>query len=101
MLLEKAGAGMSGFIGGVDRGQSSLFPERLEDWVEEDRPVRVIDLFVDDLDLVDLGFERTTSARTGRPGYHPAVLLKPFIYGYLIASHRAGGWNVRQRGMSN
>jgi len=74
---------MSGFIIGVDRSQSSLFPERLEDWVAEDNPVRVIDLFVDDLDLVGLGFERTAAARTGRPGYHPGVLLKLFIYGYL------------------
>jgi len=73
---------MSGFTEGVDRGQSSLFPERLEDWIEVDHPVRVIDQFVCDLDLVALRFERT-SARTGRPGYHPAVLLKLFIYGYL------------------
>lgn len=49
----------------------------------EVHPVRVIDLFVDDLDLRDLGFERTAAARTGRPGYHPGVLLKLFIYGYL------------------
>lgn len=83
MLLEKAGAGMSGFIEGVGRDQSSLFPERLEDWVGEDNPVRVIDLFVDDLALLELGFERTAAARTGRPGYHPGVLLKLFIYGYL------------------
>jgi transposase len=74
---------MAGFIEGVERGQSTLFPERLEDWVGEDHLVRVIDLFVEELDLSGLGFERTTSARTGRPGYHPAVLLKLFIYGYL------------------
>ena len=74
---------MSGFIEGVARDQASLFPERLEDWVDEDHPVRVIDLFVDDLDLPALGFDRTAAARTGRPGYHPAVLLKLFIYGYL------------------
>ena len=81
---------MSGFIEGVARDQASLFPERLEDWVGEDHPVRVIDLFVEDLDLPALGFERTAAARTGRPGYHPAVLLKLFIYGYLnrIASSR-------------
>jgi transposase len=74
---------MSGFIEGVARDQASLFPERLEDWVDEDHPVRVIDLFVEDLDLSALGFDRTAAARTGRPGYHPAVLLKLFIYGYL------------------
>lgn len=83
MLREKAGAGMWGFIEGVDREQISLFPERLEDWIGEDPPVRAIDLFVDDLDLVGLGFQRTAAARTGRPGYHPAVLLKLFVYGYL------------------
>jgi hypothetical protein len=74
---------MAGFIVGVDRGQSSLFPERLEDRVGEDHLVRVIELFVEELDLSDLGIERAAAARTGRPGYHPAVLLKLFIYGYL------------------
>ena len=70
---------MSGFIEGVARDQASLFPEQLEDWVDEDNPVRVIDLFVEDLDLPALGFDRAAAARTGRPGYHPAVLLKLFI----------------------
>jgi transposase len=74
---------MAGFIEGVDRCQSRLFPERLDDWVGEDHLVRVVDLFVEKLDFSDLGFERTAPARTGRPGYHPAVLLKLFIYGYL------------------
>ena len=74
---------MSGFIEGVGRDQVTLFPERLEDWIGEDHLVRVVDLFVDQLDLADLGFERVAHARTGRPGYHPAVLLKLFIYGYL------------------
>ncbi|MEF3045797.1 IS1182 family transposase [Pseudotabrizicola sp. L79] len=74
---------MSGFIEGVDRDQATLFPDRLEDWIDEDHLVRVVDLFVDQLDLVDLGFERASHARTGRPGYHPSVLLKLFIYGYL------------------
>jgi transposase len=74
---------MSGFIEGVDRDQATLFPDRLEDWIAEDHLVRVVDLFVDQLDLVDLGFERVAHARTGRPGYHPSVLLKLFIYGYL------------------
>lgn len=74
---------MSGFIEGVGRGQSTLFPDRLDDWIDADHPVRVIDLFIEDLDLGQLGFDRTIAARTGRPGYHPAVLLKLFIYGYL------------------
>jgi len=74
---------MSGFIEGSDRSQASLFPERLEDWICEDNSVRLVDVFVDALDLVDLGFGRAAPANTGRPGYHPSVLLKLFIYGYL------------------
>lgn len=74
---------MAGFIEGVDCGQSVLFPERLEDWIGEDSLVRVVDLLVDELDLPRLGFARSAPARTGRPGYHPAVLLKLFIYGDL------------------
>ena len=74
---------MAGFIEGVDRGQSVLFPERLDDWISEDSLVRVVDFFVEELDLQRLGFARSAPARTGRPGYHPAVLLKLFIYGYL------------------
>jgi transposase len=74
---------MAGYIEGIDRDQTTLFPERLEDWIDEDHLVRVVDLFVEELDLNGLGFGRTTPARTGRPGYHPAVLLKLFIYGYL------------------
>jgi transposase len=74
---------MKRFIEGVDRAQSTLFPERLEDWVEEDNPVRVIDIFVDELDLGGLGFGRAAPEATGRPGYHPSVLLKLYIYGYL------------------
>lgn len=74
---------MAGFIEGVSRDQTTLFPERLEDWIGEDHLARVVDLFVDQLDLTTLGFQRHAAARTGRPGYHPAVLLKLFIYGYL------------------
>jgi transposase len=84
-------AGMLGYIEGMDRGQATLFPDRLEDWIGEDNPVRVIDLFVDEIDLAGLGFGRTVPATTGRPGYHPSVLLKLFIYGYLnrVPSSRA------------
>ena len=74
---------MNRFIEGVDRCQTTLFPERLEDWINEDNPVRVIDDFVDGLDLNELAFERAVSAETGHPGYHPSVLLKLYIYGYL------------------
>jgi len=74
---------MPRFIEGDERSQSMLFPERLEDWIAEDNPVRVIDVFVDELDLGELGFERSEPAATGRPGYHPVTLLKIYIYGYL------------------
>ena len=74
---------MKRFIEGTDRGQATLFPECLEDWVGDDNPVRVIDVFVDELDLAGLGFGRAVPEVTGRPGYHPAVLLKLYIYGYL------------------
>jgi transposase len=74
---------MKRFIEGEDRGQGTLLPEHLDDYVAEDNPVRVIDVFVDGLDLVGLGFERVRPAKTGRPAYHPAVLLKLYIYGYL------------------
>ena len=72
---------MSRFIEGEARSQSALFPERLEDWIAEDNPVRAVDAFVEELDLVELGF--AAPAATGRPAYHPAVLLKIYIYGYL------------------
>ena len=74
---------MKRFIEGVGRGQGTLFPEQLEDWVCEDNPVRVVDVFVDELDLGGVGFDRMQPEATGRPGYHPAMLLKLYIYGYL------------------
>ncbi len=74
---------MSRFIEGEARSQSVLFPERLEDWIAEDNPVRAVDAFVEELDLVQLGFERAEPRETGRPAYHPAMLLKIYIYGYL------------------
>ena len=74
---------MKRFIEGVDRSQSTLFPECLEDYIAEDNPVRVIDVFVDELDLGGLGFGRVEPRATGRPGYQPSVLLKLYIYGYL------------------
>ena len=74
---------MRRFVEGIDRGQATLFPECLEDWVDEDNPVRVIDAFVDRLDLSRVGFDGVAPEATGRPSYHPAVLLKLYIYGYL------------------
>jgi len=74
---------MKRFVEGEDRSQSTLFPERLDDYVGEANPVRVVDVFVDELDLGDLGFRRVEPLATGRPSYHPSVLLKLYIYGYL------------------
>jgi transposase len=74
---------MKRFVEGVDRGQSTLFPGCLEDWIAEDNPVRMIDVFVDELDLAELGFSGVDPEATGRPSYHPSVLLKLYIYGYL------------------
>ena len=74
---------MKRYILGLNRGQSTLFPERLDDWIDENNPVRVVDIFVDELDIGDLGFRRNIPEATGRPGYHPSVLLKLYIYGYL------------------
>ncbi len=62
---------MKRFVDGIDRTQSTLFPERLEDWIREDNPVRVVDVFVDELDLGGLGFGRVQPRATGRPSYHP------------------------------
>lgn len=73
---------MSGFIQGEDRHQATLFPERLDDYVAEDNAVRVIDVFIDELDISGLGF-RTEPSDTGRPAYHPTTLLKLYVYGYL------------------
>lgn len=72
---------MSRFIEGCDRQQKLLLPDCIDDYVGEDSPVRVVDLFIDELDLSALGFEG--AAATGRPGYHPATLLKLYLYGYL------------------
>ncbi len=74
---------MKRFIEGEDRKQVTLLPECIEDYIGEDNPVRVVDVFVDELDLAGLGFDGAAPAATGRPGYHPSVLLKLYIYGYL------------------
>jgi transposase len=74
---------MKRFVEGVDREQGTLFPLLLDDWINEDNPVRVIEVFVDELDLGELGFGGVDPKATGRPSYHPSVLLKLYIYGYL------------------
>lgn len=74
---------MGRFVEGEDRRQSLLLPESLDDYVTEDNPVRVVEVFIEELDLGALGFEGIQPAATGRPAYHPATLLKIYLYGYL------------------
>ena len=76
---------MKRFIEGQARDQATLFPECLEDWIDGDNPVRVVEAYVESLDLGGLGFSGVDPKATGRPSYHPAVLLKLYIYGYLNA----------------
>src|ERR1700704_3508973 len=83
LLLNRRGDLMAGFVAGLDRGQATLLPECLEDWVDESNPVRAVDVFVDALELRDLGFDGVDPAATGRPAYHPSAMLKLYIYGYL------------------
>src|SRR6202165_1339157 len=81
---------MTRFVQSEDRRQGVLLPEYLDDYVAEDNPVRVIDVFVDELDLGALGFDGVIPEATGRPAYHPGALLKIYVYGYInqIASSR-------------
>src|SRR5881394_544794 len=74
---------MQGFVQGADRQQTTLLPECLDDWVGESNPVRAVDVFVEALDLRDIGFEGVDAAGIGRPAYHPSPMLKLYIYGYL------------------
>ena len=74
---------MKRFVDGEDRTQGVLLPEFLDDYVAEDNPVRAIDVFVDELDLPALGFEGVVPETTGRPAYHPATMLKIYVYGYI------------------
>ena len=74
---------MPRFVEGQDRSQVTLLPECLDDFIAEDNPVRVVDAFINELDMVGLGFARATPAGTGRPSYHHAVMLKVNLYGYL------------------
>lgn len=71
---------MKRFVQGMDRGQATLLPECLDDWIGEDNPVRVIDAFVDALDLGEMGFAGVEPAATGRPSYLPSVLLSSYMF---------------------
>jgi len=84
---------MTRYIQGIDRGQVTLLPECLDDFIGEDNPVRVIDVFVDELNLIELGFEGMQPAATGRPGYH--------LTATSIGSSPAAGWSVKPSAMWN
>jgi transposase len=94
---------MGRFVAGADCRQTTLFPECLDDWINEDNPVRVIDAFVDAVDLGALGFDGGVPEATGRPSYHPSVLLKLYIYGYLnrVQSSRRGGSSEKRLAISS
>src|ERR1700730_6606885 len=81
---------MGRFVEGEDRRQGVLLPEYLDDYVSEENPVRVVEAFVDALDLAALGFAGVVPEATGRPAYHPGLMLKIYVYGYInqIASSR-------------
>lgn len=89
---------MKRFVDRVDRTQALLLPDRLEDYVHEGSPVRVVDAFVDALDLNALGFEAVDRGAGDRPAYRPAALLKIYIYGYLnrIQSSAVGAWSAKR-----
>ena len=81
---------MGRFVEGLYRSQTTLFPDCLDDWIDENDPVRVMDAFVDSIDLGELGFDGVVPEATGRPACHPSVLLKLYIYGLLAVSRRQG-----------
>jgi transposase len=94
---DSAGGSMKRFVAEADRGQWTLLPECLDDFIAESNPVRVVDAFVAAVDLAELGFDGVEPAATGRPAYHPSTLLKLYIYGYLnrVQSSR---WLEREAG---
>lgn len=92
---------MKRFIAGEDRSQITLLPECLDDYITEDNPIRVIEVFVDEMDLGALGFAGIDPAATGRPAYHPSVLLKLYSTATSTASSPAGAWSGRPSATSN
>lgn len=78
---------MKRFVEGVDRNQNALFPKRLDDFIDRNNPIRVLDAFVEALDLLKVGFSGVNPSAVGRPAYHPSILLKIYVYGYLNRIH--------------
>src|ERR1700681_3080717 len=100
LLLNRRGEVMQGFVQGADRQQTTLLPECLDDWVGESNSIRAVDVFVDALELRDLGFDGVDPAATGRAAYHPSPMLKLYIYAISTGSNRAGGWSARLAAIS-
>jgi transposase len=92
---------MKRFLEGEDRRQATLLPDCLDEYVTEDNPVRIVDMFIDELDLAALGFAGSVPEVTGRPAYHPATLLKIYSTAISTASNQAGGWNARPSATSS
>ena len=92
---------MHRFIDGEDRMQQTLLPHSLEDYVSEENPVRVIEVFIDELDLAAMGFSGMTPAATGRPAYHPGTLLRFTSMATSTACSQAGGWNGKRNAISS
>jgi transposase len=92
---------MKRFIEGECRAQSTLLPERLDDWIAEDNPVRAVDAFVDELDLAKLGFEGAEPASTGRPAYHPARCSRSTFTATSTACPRADALSARRSATSS
>ncbi len=90
---------MKRFVHGEDRSQCTLFPESLDEHIVENNPVRVIDVFIDELDLSQLGFLGTQPQVTGRPAYHPATLQKSTFMVTLIAFNQAAAWSGKRNAM--
>jgi transposase len=90
---------MKRYVEGEARSQTTLFADSLEDYIAEDNPVRVVDVFVDELDLRELGFDGMDPEATGRPAYHPATLLKIYVYGYLNRIHSS--WRLERECQRN
>jgi transposase len=92
---------MKRFIEGADRAQRTLLPACIDDYVAEDNPVRVIEAFVDELDLGELGFEGVEPEATGRPGYRPSSLLKIYITATSTAYSPVAAWNTKASATSS
>ena len=91
---------MKRFIEGLDRSQTTLLPDCIDDYVGEDNPVRAIDAFIDMLDLAALGFDIEPKV-TGRPGYHPVTMRRLYLYGYLNRCSRRAGWSANAGAISS